>query len=170
MFRTQYDRIEVISEHGDRFEETYTPVLSDTGVLELEADGMRDIYAYIQSFADSCDLNLIVARYAQGDLSAAQKLNYRQGMYGDFTEMPKTFAEMQQRIIDAENLFMSLPLETRAQYNHSAAEFVADIGSEKWKKAMGIEIDSSVKASEPVKDTQKVDPAGSKEVVKGVEE
>ncbi len=166
MFRTQYDRVEVTSEHGDRFVETYTPVLSDTGVLEIVPDGVRDLYAYIQSFADSCDINLIVQRYAQGDVSAVQKLSYREGgMYGDFTDLPKTYAEMQQRLIDVENLFASLSVENRAKYNHSVTEFIADLGSEKWLDVMGL----SAKAIEPVKSDSKESPAGTDNNTGGVE-
>lgn len=146
MFRTQFDRLRVRSESGKRFKVNYTPTFSGNGSLELKEDGMIDTYAIIQSHRDSADINTIIARFTRGDVSA---LSARQGQYGDFTDFPKTYAEAQQKMIDATNLFMSLPVEERAQYNHNPAEFIADIGSEKWMKVLGIEIPKNEPTVEP---------------------
>lgn len=137
MFRTQFDRVRTRSESGKRYKVNYSPMFSETGSLELKEDGVTDIYAIIQSHRDSADINNIIARFTRGDVSA---LSARQGSFGDFTQFPKTYAEAQQKMIDATNLFMSLPVEERAQYNHNPAEFIADIGSEKWMKVLGIEM------------------------------
>lgn len=152
MFRTQFDRLRVRSESGKRYKVNYTPTFSETGSLELKEDGVTDTYAIIQSHRDSTDINSIIARFTRGDLSA---LNERQGSYGDFTNFPKTYAEAQQKMIDATNLFMSLPVEERANYNHNPAEFIADIGSEKWLKVLGIEIPKDEPTVEPT-----VEPKG----------
>lgn len=134
-FRTQFDRQVVKSQPGSRFQDTFNPIVSDSGSIDLEVSGKRDLYAYIQSHADSVDINLIVQRYASGDVNA---LNQRSPLYGDFTDFPKTYAEMQQRFIDAGNLFMSLKPDDRAKYNHNVAEFIADIGSERWLEVLGL--------------------------------
>ena len=68
----------------------------------------------------------ILDRYNAGDLTALNKV---QGAYGDFTNTPTTLAEAQQKLIDAENLFMSLPLEVRKEFNHSTSEFLASIAN-----------------------------------------
>lgn len=150
-FRTQFDRQAVISQPGERFQDTYNPIVTDTGSIDLEVSGKRDLYAYIQSHADSVDINLIVQRYASGDGNA---LNQRNSLYGDFTDFPKTYAEMQQRFIDAENLFMSLKPDDRAKYNYNVAEFIADIGSERWLEVLGLnpaKQDSGAEKLPPVK-------------------
>lgn len=134
-FRTQYDHQAVISQPGERFQDTYNSIVTDTGSIDLEVSGKRDLYSYIQSHADSVDINLIVQRYASGDGNA---LNQRNPLYGDFTVYPKTYAEMQQRFIDAENLFMSLKPDDRAKYNHNVSEFISDIGSERWMNVLGL--------------------------------
>lgn len=152
MFRTQFNRIRVRSEVGKRYKVNYTPTFSPTGSLELKEDGVTDTYAIIQSHRDSADINNIIARFTRGDMTA---LNARQGSYGDFTEFPKTYAEAQQKMIDATNLFMSLSVEDRAQYNHNPAEFIADIGSEKWMKMLGIEMKKPEPTVEPT-----VEPKG----------
>lgn len=134
-FRTQFDRIRKRSESGKRFKDLFSAVVSDSGSIDLEKVGIEDTYAIIQSFKAETDINAIIERFTRGDMSA---LSQKQPMYGDFTDFPKTYAEAQQKMIDATNIFMSLPLEERAKYNHNPAEFIADIGSEKWQRALGI--------------------------------
>lgn len=46
--------------------------------------------------------------------------------------MPKTHAELAQRVIDAENLFNNLPIEVRREFNFSVSEFFSSIGTEKF--------------------------------------
>ena len=58
----------------------YGPVFDENGTLDLEPKGKENLYDYIQSHKDSCDIKLIVDRCARGDLSALSKA---QGMYGD---------------------------------------------------------------------------------------
>lgn len=147
-FRTQFDRVRVRSRHGERFKDTFSPVFTETGSLDLVNDGKEDTYAYIQSFKDSVDVNQIIARFtASGDETL---LNRRKALYGDFTEFPKTYAEALQRLTDAENIFNALPVEERAKYGYNPSEFIADIGSEKWMEVMGMQ-----KKADPV-----VEPEG----------
>ena len=75
------------------------------------------------------DIYTILSRFEQGDESVLSKRN---GQYVDLTELPTTFAEMHQKIIDAENEFNALPLEIRSEYEFDVSKFIADIGSEHW--------------------------------------
>lgn len=123
---------------GNRFEPTYKMSIDDDGVRDLAVVGQTDTYAYIQSFAQSTDINYILDRFARGDESALSKI---QGVYGDFTNVPKTLAELSQRALDAENIFNALPLDTRAQFNFSPSEFFAKIGTPEFNEIMGIKSD-----------------------------
>lgn len=139
-FRTQYDRIAVNSNTGERFHPTYELQVDENGIHDLVETGKVDTYEMIQSYKDSVDIHNILERFANGDQTA---LNKNQPMFGDFTEMPKTMAEFQQTLADAEKMFMSLPVEKRALFNHSVSEFVASFGSRKFFEAFGIETQKS---------------------------
>lgn len=132
MFATQFTRQgeRQLSNVGSGMKDTYKMHVDDDGKRELRKSGEYNQYAEIQSYKDSVSIDYILSRFVNGDETALSRV---QGIYGDFTEMPKTMAELQQRIIDAEDLFYQLPLDVRAQYNHSPSEFYAQLDSEKTK-------------------------------------
>ncbi len=133
MFDTQFTRLGVSGEKskpGSGMKDTYKMHVDENGKRELKKSGEYNLYADIQSYKDSCSIDYILTRFVNGDETALSRV---QGIYGDFTQMPKTMAELQQRVIDAEHLFDSLPLDIRAQYNHSASEFFAQLDSDKTK-------------------------------------
>ncbi len=120
---------EIFTNSGTEFEPEYKLKVDKEGRRNLEIVGETNVYARIQSFKDSCDVNYILQRFASGDQSALSKV---QGIYGDFTTVPTSLSELSQRVIDAENLFNSLDLSVREQFNFSPSEFFASIGSEKF--------------------------------------
>ena len=144
MFETKWNRSETEpSNSGDAI----APVYKLTADNDLEVDGELDTYAEIQSHADSVDIYTIISRFEQGDEGILTKRN---GQYVDLTQLPTTFAEMHQKIIDAENEFNALPLDIRSAYDFDTSKFIADIGSDHWFNLM-----NPVK-SEPVLETPKV--------------
>lgn len=155
MYRTQFDRVRVYAKSGKRFKDTFHAVISDNGSVELEKDGMEDVYAFIQSHRDSVDINLLLQRYARGDVSA---LNKRTGSFGDFTQFPKSYAEALQAVMDAERMFMDLPLETRAKFGHDSNRFISMIGTNEWSDYLGLTpavVDDP--AGDPVKEGDSVE-------------
>lgn len=147
MFQTQYDRIGergVPSAPGSGMKDTYKMHVDEDGKRELRKSGEYNLYAEIQSYKDSVSIDYILSRFVNGDETA---LSRAQGIYGDFTEMPKTMAELQQRVIDAEDLFNQLPLDIRKEYNFSPSEFFAQLDSEKTKNIFK----ASDKAKEDIK-------------------
>lgn len=138
-FRTQYQEHDrVFAAVGSRIKPVYSPVYDDNGVLDLEETGREDLYSYIQSHKDSVDIHKILQRYQNGDVAALSKV---QGLYGDFVQMPKTYAEALNAVIQAEQTFNSLPVETRAKFNHSFSQFLAQSGSKAWAEALGLKAD-----------------------------
>lgn len=146
-FRTQYDKRDpVYQEPGSRIHVLYGPVFDKQGHMSLQVTGQEDLYDYIQSHADSVDINIILKQYANGDPSVLSRV---QGAYGDFTQMPKSFAEALNTLIAAEQYFNSLPVETRAQFGHNFNQFIASMDAPDFTSRMGIT---------PVADTSSVDP------------
>ena len=139
-FRTQFqERRRVHAVCGSREKIVYSPVYDENGVLDLEPTGRENLYDYIQSHKDSVDIHKILQRFQQGDVSALTRV---QGMYGDFTEMPKTYAEALNTVMSAEQQFNSLPVETRAKFGHSFSQWLAQLGSPQWLSAMDIKAES----------------------------
>ena len=103
--------------------------------MTLKESGKEDLYAFIQSHKDSVDLHKIMDRFNAGDTAALQKV---QGMFGDFSQMPQTYAGLLNHMIEAEQTFMSLPLETREKFGQSFHAWLAQAGSESWLEAMGM--------------------------------
>lgn len=116
----------------------YSPKLDDDGNIQLVEAGKEDIYAAIQSHKDSVDIHVLLARYRNGELDVLTKV---QGAYGDFTEMPKTYAEVLNAMIAGENLFNSLPVETREKFDHSFEKFMLSMDNfSEFAEKMGFDV------------------------------
>lgn len=159
-FTTQYDaRDRIISHPGNPNKQLYSGSYNERGQVELKEDGTEDLYAFIQSFAESTDIHAILKRYQNGEVDVLEKV---QGFYGDITEMPHTYAEALQRIADSEKVFMSLPVDVRAKFGHSFSEFLAASQEEDFLDRLGVK-PVEQPASEPVASETVVQPV--KEVV-----
>ena len=146
------DHKRFISNPGSPFKFIYSPKVNKDGSIDLVVKEKTSLYDYIQSFKDSCDINVLIRRYQQGDTAALMRA---QTMYGDFTEMPKTYAEFLQVAIDGENYFDTLPPEVRQKFDNNFAKFVAAIGSPEFLDALGIKSEQDVENS--VENVEKVE-------------
>lgn len=142
VFPTQFDaRDRTISNVGDRIKQLYEARVDNNGTIDLVEAGRENLYDYIQSFKESCDINTIVKRFAAGDTDVLAR---RQATYGDFTQLPGTYAELLNTVIQGENYFNSLPLETRAKFNHSFREWMASMDNmQEFVEKMGFSENSS---------------------------
>lgn len=140
-FRTQFEAYEtpvrVHQESGDRVKTVYSPFYDDFGVMQLRPTGKHDLYAEIQSHAESVDIHVLMERYQQGDAGALARV---QGAYGDFTQLPSTFAEALNLMTAAEQYFLGLPVETRALFGHDFRQFIASMDQPDWTKKVGIDL------------------------------
>lgn len=135
-FKTRWDPHDrVHQEPGSQIHTLYSPIFDKNGVMSLEETGKENLYDYIQSHADSVDIHVILKQFAAGDVSVLSRV---QGAYGDFTQMPKTFAEALNTMVAAEQYFMSLPVETRAQFGHNFNQFIASMDQSDFTSKMGI--------------------------------
>lgn len=147
MFDTQYSPRERIHPcAGSRVKQLYAGRYDANGRVVLEEKGTEDLYAYIQSFADSVDINVILARFANGDTEA---LSRAQGFYADVTDFPPNMADALNRINQAEEMFKSLPLEVRQKFDCSFEQFLSQSGTEDWFSKMGMTAANSVEAETP---------------------
>lgn len=135
-FQTQFREPERHhSEPGKRMHKVYGPVFDDNGRLHLEEKGEESIYDYIQSFAESVDIHVIMKRFTNGETDVLSKV---QGFYGDFTGLPVNYAQMLNTVQDGERLFESLPVEQRAKFGHSFNEFMTSLCDGSLMERLGI--------------------------------
>lgn len=137
---------------GDPIHVLYAPSVAASGDFELKVCGKENTDEIIQSYAESTDIRVILARVAAGEVDLLQQ---RSGSFGDFTRMPTSLAEALQLQMDSNKLFNSLPVDVRRQFNDSPEQFFAAAGSEEWFKSLGM-----VKAADP-KDAHTAPPLAS---------
>ena len=130
----------------------YQITIDKKGHKVLKCVGEHDIYEKIQSYAEECKIENILARAAAGDVDI---LNQRQGFYADITNSPKNLAEAQNSILKLKQGFDELPAEVREKFDNSAEKFINDFGSESWAKAMGYETKEAENTREVTFDGQK---------------
>lgn len=154
-FRTQFDRKSVPYPGTTSVVTDYQLSLAPDGKETLIAIGEHDIYPEIQSHAKSVDINEIILRYQRGDIDV---LAQRAGMYGDFTNMPSSYAELYQSVLDAQAYFDSLPLEVRQKFDHSFSKFFTSIGTPEFEAAFSQSsvdnVDVNVDESEVISDVE----------------
>ncbi len=155
-FKTQFDPHDRIhANKGDPVKILYGPVFDTAGRMNLEEKGRENLYDYIQSFAESVDIHVILKRFANGETDALSKV---QGAYGDFTQFPTTYAEMLNVVQRGEEFFNELPVETRAKFGHDFSQFIAAMDSPDFLTRIG----AAPELEKPVVEM----PVAEKEVVK----
>lgn len=157
-FPTQYTKHERVHAHlGSPIRTLYGGRYDANGRVVLEEKGKENLYDYIQSFRDSVDLNVILARFANGETDALSKA---QGFYADVTDFPKSMADALNRINECEEMFKSLPLDVRQKFDCSFEQFLSQSGSDDWLEKMGLKPDE-------VDEQQQDDPVVVQEMKEG---
>lgn len=141
MFRTSYDRLKTVSNPGSGIKNVYRVRLDKNGNRVVEKKGEENRYSYIQSFADSCDINLILKKFtATGDESLLVK---HAGAYLDLTEMPTDYFDMVNKLNQAREEFNHLPYDVKKKFDFDADKFIASIGTDKWYEALSKDVDNN---------------------------
>ena len=154
-FNTRWSKREpVFSNPGSPIHKTFGGHYDEKGRVVLEETGSENIYDFIQSHAESCDIHVLMKRFQNGDSTALSK---RQGFYGDILDFPKTYAEALNHMNQMEAQFMALPLETREKFGCSFQEFLAASGEVDFLDRLGIKpvpVSDDTPNSAPKEDTE----------------
>lgn len=132
-----------VSNPGSPIHQVYAPKVDPEGGITLVEAGVENTDDYIQSFAESTDLHVLLTRIQSGETDLLMK---RPGSYGDFTKMPKTYAEMLQLQLDSARLFNSLPVDVKEKFNNDPNQFMAQSGTEDWFKKIENVLPDEVKS------------------------
>lgn len=73
---------------GSKYRITYDYIPNNNSGSCFRESGKVDIQEEINSFADMCDMSLIVRQMMAGDMSAFRKV---EPFYGDFSQIPNEF-------------------------------------------------------------------------------
>lgn len=130
--RKRFNRF--FSSAGERIKQNYTASRLSDGIIRLIPSDTIDLQEYIDSFAESCSIEHILALCAAGDTSV---LSRAQGAYLDTTELPKTFREMLDVVIDGRSKFDSLPVDIKKKFDNDFERWFSEAGSESWISNMG---------------------------------
>lgn len=110
---------------GDRIVKKHTLAFDDQGNKKLVEAPSFDQYAYIQSFARECDIDMMVKRYDNGDLTA---LNQMPGVYGSASALSSNFADYF-AANKAMEVFFEKDEEGRKIYGDDFKRYLKDISS-----------------------------------------
>ena len=120
---------------GDKIQMEHTPHMGLDGRRKLIKDNPKPIYEMIQASREQTEIERIVKRALQGDMSV---LNAMEGQYIDITGAPTSLAQAQQIIINAKYQFEALDAETKKKFDNNAEVFIAEAGTKEWLDKMGI--------------------------------
>lgn len=112
-----------------------------------------------QQYADECDLNRIMDKYAAG--LGALPVRNDSPLYGDFSNVPD-FATARQIMIDAQSKFDSLPARVRDRFRNDPSELFAFV-SDPNNRAEAIQL-GLIQAAPPVEAHQKDEVTDDDEV------
>lgn len=135
VFETFEDKVTKSSDYrsrtGDKYLDEYEYRIDENGVKKLvKTDKKINVYDRIQADYDSTDINKLMLRFSLGDTEA---INVKQGQYIDVTDMPKTLAEVFDKAVKAEQLFVELPTDLKEMFNNSPSEFFAKFGTKEFE-------------------------------------
>lgn len=172
-FRNQFtnDSNVFVCNPGSKIVAEYGLVTAEDGSTSVGVVGEKNLDAIIQSNKDTGNVALLVAKYNAGDEEA---LNRVRGVYGDFRNMPTTYAEMVSRLNECRSLFEALPVDIKEQFDNNPDVFWSEYGTERFnnivaggsEQSANNEPDNLVSGNSDVKPTVEVKPVVDKEVFK----
>ena len=177
-FRNQFtnDSNVFVSNPGSKIVADYGLITAEDGSTAVGVIGEKNLDAIIQSNKDTGNVALLVAKYNAGDEEA---LNRVRGVYGDFRNMPTTYAEMVSRLNECRTVFEALPVDIKEQFDNNPDVFWSEYGTERFNNIIAGSTEQSadnkpdniVPGNTDVKPTIEVkpvvEPVVEKEVVNG---
>lgn len=142
MFKTLYsERVRYFTDPGSPIKIVYGSSLDKNGNIIVKEKGRENLADYIDSFAESCDLSVILNRFLHGDTEA---LNQKKALFMDLTEMPTNYNDMVNQFNNARELFNGLPTDVKEKFDNDINKFYCTVGTEDWFKKLEIKNGNTV--------------------------
>lgn len=146
-FKKPFDREITFTKAGSPFKQEFETSFDEAGRIVLTPTNPKNTYLEIQSFADSCDINIIISKYEAGDETV---LNRVQGYYGDFSNLPDNIHDIYNLIHKARQDFERLDPTIRRKFDNNFEQYIFTVGTDDWFDKMTFE-KPDIKAEEEVK-------------------
>lgn len=78
-----------------------------------------------QEFKRECDINNIMKKFERTGL--LDHVAQYQGDYGDFTDAPASYHDAMNTVLHAQEMFMTIPAEIRAEFDNDPGTFLAAV-------------------------------------------
>lgn len=137
------------TEAGESTRNTYLWARNEKGEKELKLDQIIDQQAEIDSYLEETKLENIIRRASIDPNIAARIAPDIGGGIQDFTEAPRTLAELQNIMIRAEQIWDEVPKEIKLKFDNDVDKFVASFGTVEWAKNLGIYKKEQAEAKTP---------------------
>lgn len=141
MYPKGYDPNSFVSVSGCRYKPIFEGMPGEGDKIELVQVGVRDLKEFHNRDAESCDINNIVQRFQNGDITALQQV---QGSYLDLTGMPKDLRGMSEMIDGLRVSYDNLEKDIKDKYP-TFNEWLENVGSPAWFDIMKKKEEDSVK-------------------------
>jgi hypothetical protein len=126
------------TEAGESVRRTYLWELNEKGERVLRLDQVIDQQAEIDSYLEETKIENIIRRASIDPNIATRIAPELGGGIQDYTQMPKTLAELQNIMIRAEQIWDEVPREIKLKFDNDVDKFVASFGTVEWAKNLGI--------------------------------
>ena len=124
-FKTMENRYRPKTPSGSKLIPTYQETVNKEGRTILKKSGVTNIYEKIQASLEETKVYNILEQFLQsGDETILKK---RQGVYADFSNVPKTEIELQNIVLRAEQEFNALDKDVRAEFDYDVGVFKRSI-------------------------------------------
>lgn len=125
----------------------------ETGTEVLVKIGIRNTQEEIQSFAESANITNIISRFVNGEVDLLNSVN---GVYGDFRDTPKSYAEYFERVKEAQKIFNQLPESIKDKFDNSAEKFFLEFGTSSFESKISDLDDPTTEVNEPMQNIKEV--------------
>lgn len=126
------------TEAGENIRRTYLWERNEKGEKVLKLDQTIDQQAEIDSYLEETKLENIIRRASiDPDIAARIKPDIGGGIQ-DFTEAPKTLAELQSIMMRAEQIWDEVPKNIKLKFDNDVDKFISSYGTVEWAKNLGI--------------------------------
>lgn len=134
MYPKNYNPNSFVSNPGCRYQTKYVGEVLDDDQIHLVETGRIDLWSMHDAGAESCDINNIVARFQNGDISVLQRV---QGTYADVSGLPKDLRGMVELGRSSVDLYERMPDSVKEKFP-TVDSWISAIGSREWNEAMSM--------------------------------
>ena len=142
-YKTIENRYRPKTPHGSNLIPTYGEAIDKNGKTYLKKTGDINMYEKIQASLEETKIYNILEQFLQsGDETILKR---REGIYGNFLDIPKSPIELQNTIMRAEKDFEALDKDVRAEFENDVGMFKQSILNGTFENRMQKFIDKKTK-------------------------